>query len=496
MNNNFRQNDRGSDKSSFGPKRSFRGASNTSTNSTSRRTPSHNGFQKVKTNYGPSVTGERKEASFRSGGSSSGGHSSFGGGFSARPRFGSSRPSTGSFSRPSSGGFRAGFGGSRFGGRSGGGSRKNFKQTKGIDIARLINKEPVSVEVKAYVNKHQFVDFAIDDRLKANVITKGYKTPTPIQDQSIPVVLSGKDIVGLANTGTGKTAAFLIPLIHKILNNPNEKVLVVVPTRELAIQIETELKDFTKGLSIWGVVCVGGAFIVPQIKALARQHHFVIGTPGRIKDLIERKSLRLEQFGTVVLDEADRMLDMGFVNDIKYMMSLMPKERQTLFFSATTTPEIDVLISKFLNNPTKVSVRTGDTSKSVVQDIVKVANGKSKFETLLDLLAQDGFDKVLVFGRTKHGVEKLSKDLEKSGVKAESIHGNKTHGRRQKALTLFRDHHVQVLVATDVAARGLDISGVTHVINYDLPATYEDYVHRIGRTGRGGKNGIALSFVE
>ena len=456
----------------------------------SRGGESHNSFRKFRSGLdfktGAQVTApEKSERSFGASPRPSG----------ERPRFGSSRPSFSSSRKPfgnRSGGFR----GSRFGGRNGGGSRRNFKMGKGIDVARLINNAPVTEAPKEYVARHKFADFLIDERIKANVISKGYVTPTAIQDQAIPEVLKGVDVVGLANTGTGKTAAFLIPLIDKILKFKDEKVLIVVPTRELAIQIEEELRAFVRGLPIWGVVCVGGAPIVPQIKGLGRQHSFVIGTPGRLKDLIERKTLVLEKFKTVVLDEADRMLDMGFVNDIKYMMSLMSPDRQTLFFSATITPEIEGLIHKFLKNPVKVSVRTGDTSKSIAQDVVRVPQGQNKIDVLCELLGRPGFEKVLIFGRTKHGVERLSKDLNHKGIKTESIHGNKTHGKRQKALSLFKDHHVQALIATDVAARGLDISGVTHVINYDLPATYEDYVHRIGRTGRGGKTGIALSFVE
>lgn len=410
-------------------------------------------------------------------------------------RFGGRSSGGSNFRRPSSNGDGRSFGPRRSGGNRFGG-RRNFGGGRTIDISKLINKPQSVTNVTEYEIKNKFADFMVDERIKKNIATKGYVSPTAIQDQAIPEVLSGKDVVGLANTGTGKTAAFLIPLLDKILKNPNEKVLVVVPTRELAIQIEDELRGFAKNLSIFGVVCVGGASIVPQIRMLQMKHNFIIGTPGRIKDLIERKKLNLSSVKTVVLDEADRMLDMGFVADIKYMMSLVSSERQTLFFSATVTSDIELLINKFLKDPVRVSVRVGDTSKNITQDVIKVAEGKNKITTLSDLLKSKGFDKVLIFGKTKHGVERLTKDLISLGFKAESIHGNKTHGRRQKALSLFKSHHIQVLVATDVAARGLDISGVTHVINYDLPATYEDYVHRIGRTGRGGKFGIALSFVD
>jgi superfamily II DNA/RNA helicase len=368
-----------------------------------------------------------------------------------------------------------------------------------VNLSQLVNKAgPIEDEV-VFVPTHQFNDFAIDERLKANIAAKGYITPTPIQDQSIPHVLAGEDIVGLANTGTGKTAAFLIPLIDKVLKfralGKEERVLVMVPTRELAIQIENEFFGFAKGLGLTSVTCVGGANIVPQIRVLRRNPAFVIGTPGRLKDLMERKDLNLSGFSTVVLDEADRMLDMGFINDMKFILGFMQKERHTLFFSATLDREIEKLIGDFLKSPARVSVKTRDTASTIDQDVVHVTRD-NKFDTLVKLLSEKGMDKVLVFGRTKHGVERLATDLNRRGIKADSIHGDKTHGKRQKALGLFKQDHVQVLVATDVAARGLDISGVSHVINYDLPGTYEDYTHRIGRTGRAGKAGKALTFIS
>jgi superfamily II DNA/RNA helicase len=302
--------------------------------------------------------------------------------------------------------------------------------------------------------------------------------------------------VGIANTGTGKTAAFLIPLIHKVLTNEKENILIVVPTRELAQQIEEELKGFIGGMRLYSTVCVGGAPIGNQIRNLRFRNEFVIGTPGRIKDLVERKVLNLSYFRTVVLDEADRMLDMGFINDMRFMMDRMPKDRHTLFFSATLSPEIEVLIKDFLKKPVSISVKTGDTSKNVDQDVVKVGRGENKIDILHSMLIQPDFDKVVIFGRTKHGVEKLANVLKDRGFKAESIHGDKNQSARQRALKTFKDGKTQVLVATDVAARGLDISGVSHVINFDLPATYEDYVHRIGRTGRAGKKGKAFTFIE
>lgn len=384
----------------------------------------------------------------------------------------------------------------------GGGSRgKRSKKADPVyDISMFINKAQPAEAEAPYVPTHAFNDFKIAPALKENIAAKGYVIPTPIQDQSIPVVLTGKDVVGIANTGTGKTASFLIPLIDKVIKmralGQEERVLVMAPTRELAIQIEAEFYGFAKRLNIAGVVCVGGAGIEPQVRQLRRRPAFVIGTPGRLKDLEERREINFADFNTVVLDEADRMLDMGFIPDMRFIIGKMPKDRHTLFFTATMSRDIEKLIGDFLKDPVHIMVKTRETAATIDQDVIHVEGLAHKFQTLLDLVAQPDFDKVLVFGRTKHGVERLTRDLIRRGVKAESIHGDKTHGKRQKALKLFKQDHIQVLVATDVAARGLDISGVSHVINYDLPASYEDYTHRIGRTGRAGKAGKALTFVE
>ncbi|MBI3573538.1 DEAD/DEAH box helicase [Candidatus Kaiserbacteria bacterium] len=373
--------------------------------------------------------------------------------------------------------------------------RRSFPQQR-IDISRYINKAVITEAVEHFVPEHNFSDFSVDERLKANITAKGYVTPTPIQDRTIPHILRGQDVVGIANTGTGKTAAFLIPLLNKTLLDPSERVLIMVPTRELAQQIADEAQGLSKRLPVSGAVCVGGAGIGAQIAALRRRPQFVIGTPGRLKDLLERRVLVLSDFKSVVLDEADRMLDMGFIHDMRAILALLPSPRQTLFFSATLSREIEKLIGEFLREPVRISVKTQETPESVEQDVVRVPAGKNKLDVLGDMLSQAEFSKVLIFGRTKHGVEKLAKTLVDRGFRAESIHGNKTQGRREKALDLFKRDHVQVLVATDVAARGLDIVGVSHVINYDLPASHDDYIHRIGRTGRAGKKGKALTFVE
>lgn len=390
--------------------------------------------------------------------------------------------------------------------RSAGGSgqptrRSQFRGRGGsrlspLDISSFINKAAIITEkVERFVPEHQFSDFKINPTILRTLEKNGYQQPTPIQDKIIPHIMNGRDVVGLANTGTGKTAAFLLPLIEQIHSAKIKQVLILTPTRELALQIDQEFRVFSRGLGLYSVVCVGGANINAQMRELRYFNDLVIGTPGRIIDLIKRKNLKLDLVDTAVLDEADQMLDMGFINDIRLIMSHVPAERHTLCFAATMSRTIESLIQNFLKNPIMISVKTQATAKNVEQDIVKL-RGADKIDILHDILNNPDFKKVLVFGRTKHGVEKLAKKLAARGFKAESIHGNKSQGQRQRALKRFKDNQVQILVATDVAARGLDIDSVSHVINYDIPATYDDYVHRIGRTGRGTKKGKALTFIE
>jgi len=384
---------------------------------------------------------------------------------------------------------------SRFKRRGSSRGRRGFRGQY-IDPARFINKAVMDKGIDVVRIEHEFKDFNLDTRLKQVITSRGYKIPTPIQDKAIPSAINGSDIVGIANTGTGKTAAFLLPLINKIMLNPKELILIITPTRELALQINEEFKLFTQGMRIYSVCCVGGLSINRQIALLKRGcHNAVIGTPGRINDLIGKKKIQLSRFNSIVLDEADRMLDMGFIHDTRLIMNGLPEKRQVLFFSATMSSSIDGLIKEFLKNPIKVSVKTRDTAKNIEQDIIRIKNGESKLDVLHNLLKREGFSKVLVFGRTKHGVKKLSKILTNNGIRSESIHGNKSNSQRQRALASFKNNHTQVLVATDVAARGLDIANISHVINYDVPATYTDYVHRIGRTGRGDKKGMALTFI-
>ena len=405
----------------------------------------------------------------------------------------------GNFNNKRSGsGSRGSFGGGHgFGGRSfgrGGGKARGFSGLK-IDESKFINKASVNNNVVDYVSTNKFSDYKIDEQLKNNITQKGYIKPTAIQDKAISEILEGKDIIGMADTGTGKTAAFLIPLIDKIIKNKRERVLIMAPTRELALQINQEFRDFAKGLNIYSVAIVGGASMREQIMQLRRGCNVLIGTPGRLKDLIERKIINLNECKNVVLDEADRMLDMGFINDIKLILGQMFKEKQTLLFCATLSREIENLSQSFLKNPVKIETKIRDTSSNVDQDVIRIGMADDKTEILHDLLIKENFKKVLIFGTTKMGVERLSNSLNARGFKTVSIHGDKTHSNRQFALKLFKENKIQIMVATDVAARGLDIPEVSHVINYDIPKTYEDYIHRIGRTGRADKKGIALTFV-
>ncbi|KKS13204.1 MAG: DEAD/DEAH RNA helicase [Candidatus Daviesbacteria bacterium GW2011_GWB1_41_5] len=360
----------------------------------------------------------------------------------------------------------------------------------------FIRKADPSVVEENYQFSHQsFENFNLVPALLSNISKKGYSSPTPIQDQAIEPILQGRDLIGLANTGTGKTAAFLIPLINKIYKDRNQGALIVVPTRELAMQTLEEFRSLTADMKLSSTVIIGGANINRQINDMRRNPHVVIATPGRLKDLIQREVVFMEDYSTFILDEVDLMVDIGFINDVRFFISLLPAERQSLFFSATISLKIQGILQAFVENPVTVSVKVTDTAATINQDVVKVETGGSKVDKLHDLLISDGFEKVLIFNRTKHGVEKLTQELERRGFKVGAIHGNKTQGHRQRILQSFKQNQIQILLATDVASRGLDIPNVSHVINFDLPETYDDYTHRIGRTGRAGKLGTALTFI-
>jgi superfamily II DNA/RNA helicase len=377
------------------------------------------------------------------------------------------------------------------------GNRNRFAgKGASINPTKYINKVVVQTEEEQFQIQHAFADFDLQPELQASIKQQGYESPTPIQDQTIPLILQNKDVVGLAQTGTGKTAAFLLPLINKVLLDNQQGVLIIVPTRELASQISDEFQKFARGLPMSKVLCVGGLSMNNQIRSLRNNPHFIIGTPGRLKDLVDRGFIDLSLFTNIVLDEVDRMLDIGFIRDIRYLIDQMPKERQSLFFSATMTREAEGVMHSFSPSPEVVKIKSRDTSSQVDQDIVKIRPGLNKVDVLSDMLMQgDDFDKVIVFGRTKHGINKLEKILSQRGLKVTSIHGNKTQAARQRSLDDFKRGYVQALLATDVAARGIDIDDVSHVINYDEPNSYDDYIHRIGRTGRAGKVGKALTFI-
>jgi len=409
-----------------------------------------------------------------------------------RPR--GRRPASGGQGRSGGGNFRrrSGGGGRPQGGR--GGSRGGGRKQPTFDPTQFINKNPVEEKEEVFVPTHSFKDFGLHPRLLSAIDNLGIESPSPIQDQTIPLAMEGKDLIGLAETGSGKTAAFLLPLIQKSLRNKDEVTLVLAPTRELALQAEQELKKFATAFKLYGTSIVGGTNIRPQIRQLKRQQHFIFGTPGRVLDLINQGYLKTNRITNVVLDEADRMLDMGFIHDMRKILAGVPEDRQTLFFSATMTKEAENLVNDFMRDPVTISVKKKDVTNSVKQDVVPYEEDL-KLDTLLLLLAKPEFKRVIIFTQMKHQAEKLSQSLSREGVSAESIHGNKSHGQRQRALKSFKSGQSRVLVATDVAARGIHVDAVSHVINYDLPTTFEDYVHRIGRTGRGVEKGEALTFV-
>lgn len=364
-----------------------------------------------------------------------------------------------------------------------------------IHPSRFI-KAAMSVEAEVYVPTHSFADFAVDNLLKTNLQANNILTPSPIQDQAIPAALVGNDVVGIANTGTGKTLAFALPMIHKLMNDKNSRALILAPTRELAQQIEEQCKVVGRGSGLTGALLIGGASMGPQLRDLRAQPRIVIGTPGRVKDHIERNTLNLSTFNTIVLDEFDRMLDMGFLPDVRSILDRINSKRQSFFFSATLDARVKALIQEFSNDPVTISVKTGETVDSVEQNIVTYNSRNEKIEKLHELLISGQNSKMLVFDDTQRSVERLSDELVARGFRSDAIHGGKSQGQRQRALARFKQNEVTILVATDVAARGIDVPDITHVINYSTPNSYDDYVHRIGRAGRAGRTGHALTFIE
>lgn len=328
---------------------------------------------------------------------------------------------------------------------------------------------------------------------------EGYTSPTPIQEQSIPILLQGKDLLGCAQTGTGKTAAFSIPILQKLYKTDHRKgikALILTPTRELAIQIGECFEAYGKYTGLKHAVIFGGVGQKPQTDALRSGVQILIATPGRLLDLISQGFVSLKSLDFFVLDEADRMLDMGFIHDIRRILKLLPAKRQTLFFSATMPPEIETLANSMLTKPEKVEVAPVSSTVDTISQYIYFVEKQEKKDLLIHLLKNPAIESVLVFTRTKYGADKLARVLTKTGTRAEAIHGNKSQNARQRALTDFKNHTLRVLIATDIAARGIDVDQLSHVINYELPNVPETYVHRIGRTGRAGHEGIALSFCE
>ncbi len=345
-----------------------------------------------------------------------------------------------------------------------------------------------------------FSDLKLIDKLVTALDKKGYKNPTPIQEQSIPHILEGKDIFGCAQTGTGKTAAFALPILQLLDANRQKvpqktiKALILAPTRELALQISANFLEYGSNLGITHTTIFGGVNQNPQVNAIKRGVDVVVATPGRLLDLMNQGFIKLNSIEFFVLDEADRMLDMGFINDIKKIITKLPVKRQTLFFSATAAPDIMKLANTILKNPVSVAVSPVSSTATLVKQTVYYVRKEYKRPLLKHILKDANIESALVFTRTKRGADKVAKELNGDGVKAEAIHGNKSQGARVKALKGFKDRTIRVLVATDIASRGIDVDKLSHVINYELPEQAETYVHRIGRTGRAGASGIAISF--
>ncbi len=345
-----------------------------------------------------------------------------------------------------------------------------------------------------------FKDLGLSPEILRNVRNAGYEQPTPIQAAAIPPALSGKDILGCAQTGTGKTAAFCLPALQRADASagdaPRLTTLILTPTRELAAQINDSLATYGKDLDLWHTVIFGGVKEKPQIAELQRGVDILVATPGRLLDLMNRGFVSLANVNCFVLDEADRMLDMGFINDVKKVTKALPKQRQTLFFSATMPPAIRTLANDLLSDPVAVSVTPVSSTVDAVEQRLYLTNKGSKRDLLVHLLGDPDCKRTVVFTRTKHGSDRVARHLEKSGKRVAAVHGNKAQNARTRALAAFRDGSIEVLVATDIAARGIDVEDVTHVINFDVPNIAETYVHRIGRTGRAGKSGVALSLCD
>lgn len=349
----------------------------------------------------------------------------------------------------------------------------------------------------------KFEDLRLINPILKALKDKQYTEPTTIQEKAIPLVLKRKDVLGCAQTGTGKTAAFAIPIIQLIqkieakeTGKPTLRALIITPTRELAIQIDESIRDYGKYTIVEHTVIFGGVKQQKQVERLKKGVHVLVATPGRLLDLISQGLINLKTVKMFVLDEADRMLDMGFINDVKKLLKLLPEKRQSLFFSATMPDNIVKLSKTILKNPTKIEVSPVSSTAETIQQYLYLTNRTSKKDLLLHILKDKNIDQVLLFSKTKHGADRITRNLGKKNITAAAIHGDKAQNQRQRALTNFKDGKVRVLVATDIAARGIDIDKLKYVINYDIPNVAETYVHRIGRSGRAGEDGIAISICE
>jgi ATP-dependent RNA helicase RhlE len=348
-----------------------------------------------------------------------------------------------------------------------------------------------------------FTDFGLAEPILRALAQENYQTPTPIQAQTIPLAAQGRDVIGIAQTGTGKTAAFALPILNRLneeRQRPAQKsarVLVLSPTRELSGQIADSFRAYGRHIRPLTIeLAIGGVPINRQIRGMARGAEVLVATPGRLLDLVHQRAVRLDAVEVLVLDEADRMLDMGFIHDIKKIVAMLPRERQTLFFSATMPQEITRLADQMLRNPARVAVSPQASTVEKVEQRVILTEKASKPALLAEVLKAEATDRVLVFTRTKHGADKIVRGLQKAGFAAEAIHGNKSQNQRERVLAAFRDGKLRTLIATDIAARGIDVDGISHVVNYDLPNIPESYVHRIGRTARAGRDGVAISFCD
>ncbi|SEQ92438.1 DEAD/DEAH box helicase [Neolewinella agarilytica] len=406
---------------------------------------------------------------------------------------GNSRPNSSRRKKSNGGGANRGRGGRPDRRGSGGGrSKHNYKPI----AAELMVHEAVPMKKVEYISKTVYDDWDLHPKLKIAIRNAGWTRPTQIQEEAFSAIVDLRDVMGIATTGTGKTGAFLIPVIDALLKDEPFQTLVLAPTRELALQIEQEFITLTKGMTFTSITLIGGRNINTDIQKLRRDYDLVVATPGRLKDLHGQKKIDLKEASVLILDEFDRMLDMGFQKDVIYLADQMGERDQTMLFSATLDKTQKKIIDHFLDDPVTVAVSSGEASAEHINQTVRYVSGDEKFNELISLLKEPELKRVLVFAETKHRVKKITKKLNQAGISADEIHGNKSQNYRQKALKAFKHGKVKALCATDVAARGLDIDDITHVINFEAPTDYDVYIHRVGRTGRAGKTGEAITFVD